>query len=133
MSLSDPISDMLTRVRNGAKAGHLEVSMPSSKMKAGVARVLEESGYLAWSRVEGDVKKTLTVGLKYKNLRTKDPVIEGLQRVSKPSCRRYVNSKEIPRVLGGLGVAILSTSQGLMTGREARKKNIGGELLCTVW
>ena len=133
MSLSDPIADMLTRIRNGAKAGQLEVAMPSSKMKVGIARVLEEAGYVAWSRVEGDVKKTLTVGLKYKNLRTKDPVIEGLQRVSKPSCRQYVNSREIPRVLGGLGTAILSTSQGLMTGREARKKNVGGEVLCTVW
>jgi small subunit ribosomal protein S8 len=130
MSLSDPISDMLTRIRNGGKAGLTTVEMPSSKLKAAVAEVMKQSGYVGDYRVEGDKKKTLTVGLRYHQ---GAPVIEGLKRVSKPSCRVYVNSDEIPRVLGGMGVAILSTSQGVMSDREARTKGVGGELLCYIW
>lgn len=133
MSLTDPISDMLTRIRNGNKARLPAVSMPSSNMKAGVAEVLQRAGYVEYWKVEGEVKKTLTVGLKYTGGRPQKAVIEGIKRVSKPSCRVYAGSGEIPRVLGGLGIAILSTSEGLMTGREAREKNVGGEILCYVW
>lgn len=130
MSLSDPIADMLTRVRNGCKAGLREVAMPSSKLKEALAAVLREGGYIGDFRVDGDAKKELTITLKYKG---REPVIEGIQRASKPSCRIYVGSQEIPRVLGGLGMAVISTSQGLMAGRTARKQNLGGEVLCYIW
>ena len=133
MSMSDPIADMLTRIRNGQKARLPEVGMPSSNLKAALATVLGEAGYVGASKVEGDVKKTLTVALKFLDDKTHTPVIEGIKRVSKPSCRVYVASTEIPRVLGGLGTCVLSTSQGVMTGRKARTKNIGGEVLCYVW
>jgi len=125
---------MLTRIRNAGKAKLPEVSMPSSHMKANVADVLKQAGYVLDWRVEGEVHKVLTVALKYKPQGKKQQmVIEGIKRVSKPSCRVYVNSRTIPRVLGGLGVAILSTSDGLMTDRAARERNIGGEVLCYVW
>ena len=135
MNVSDPIADMLTRIRNAGKAGLPEVAMPSSNMKAAVAEVLKQTGFIGDWQVEGaDVAKTLTLTLKYKPKGNgQELVIEGLKRISKPSCRVYVNSREIPRVLGGLGVCILSTSQGLMTGRAARKLKIGGEVLCYVW
>jgi len=134
MSMSDPIADMLTRVRNAGKARHPEVSMPSSKLRVGVATVLKETGYIRSWQVEGEgVHKTLTLGLKYQGAKPPVPVIEGLKRISKPSCRVYAGSKEIPRVLGGLGVAILSTSKGIMTDRSARAENLGGEVLCEVW
>jgi len=132
VSLSDPIADMLTRIRNAGKARLPEVTMPSSTMKSAVAEVLQEAGYIASWSVEGDTKKTMGITLKYRG-KTGEPVIEGIRRISKPSCRVYVNRSEIPRVLGGLGIAVLSTSQGIMTGRNARKKNIGGEVLCYVW
>ena len=135
MNMSDPIADMLTRIRNAGKAKLPQTTMPASAMKAAVAQVLKDSGYiLDWS-VEGEVKKTLTITLKYVQTggRGRDFVIEGIRRVSKPSCRVYAAAREIPRVLGGLGITILSTSQGLLTGREARKRNIGGEILCEVW
>ena len=132
MSLSDPIADMLTRVRNASRAALPEASMPSSKMKVALAQVLQEAGYIASWRVDGDVIKSLTVALKYKG-KEREPTIEGIKRISKPSCRVYVSGRDIPRVLGGLGIAVLSTSEGLMTGRAARKKNIGGEVLCHVW
>jgi len=134
MSMSDPIADMLTRIRNASTAKLPTVSMPSSKMKAALAETLREAGYIENFAVvdDGPVKKILTLTLKYKG-RNSDPVIEGIRRVSKPSCRVYVSSDEIPRVLGGLGVAILTTSSGLKTDREARKQNVGGELLCYVW
>ena len=131
MSMSDPIADMLTRIRNGGKAGLPEITMPSSKMRAAVAEVLKDTGYIADCRVEGDgARRELTLSLKYQG---KAPVIGGIQRVSKPSCRTYVNSGDIPRVLGGLGIAILSTSHGIMSDRQARNSKVGGEVLCYVW
>ncbi|MBT3285793.1 MAG: 30S ribosomal protein S8 [Victivallales bacterium] len=134
MSMSDPIADMLTRVRNAGAAGLTETTMPGSKMKAALAQVLKETGYVGEFSVatmpHGGTELTVEVRFVGKE---NTPVIEGLQRISKPSRRVYVNSREIPRVLGGLGVAVLSTSQGLMTGRDARQKNIGGEVLCYVW
>ena len=130
--MSDPIADMLTRIRNGSRARLPEVAMPSSIEKTRVADVLKAAGYILDWRVEGDVHKALTVELKYQG-KAREPVIEGLRRVSKPSCRVYAPAKKLPRVLGGLGVAVISTSQGLMTDRAAREKNIGGEVLCYVW
>lgn len=134
MSMSDPISDMLTRIRNASSAKLSEVSMPSSKMKSALAETLQDAGYISSYRVEdlGNNKKSLTITLKYKG-KQQTPVIEGLRRISKPSCRVYVGSQEIPHVLGGLGIAVLSTSQGLKTDRVARKDKVGGELLCYVW
>ena len=134
MSMSDPIADMLTRVRNASNAKLPTVSRPSSKLKAALAETLKETGFIDSFEVQdlGNNKKALNITLKYKG-KNATPVIEGIKRVSRPSCRVYVNSSEIPRVLGGLGVAILTTSQGLMTDRAARKRNIGGELLCYVW
>lgn len=134
MSMSDPISDMLTRIRNASNAKLPKASMPSSKMKASLAETLKDAGYIEDYAVEdiGNNKKELTIVLKYKG-KGKNPVIEGLTRVSKPSCRVYVGTDEIPRVLGGLGIAVLSTSSGIMTDRAARKQNVGGELLCYVW
>jgi len=131
MSLTDPLADMLTRIRNGCKAGLPEVTMPSSKMKAAVAEVLKDNGYILDYRVDGEqAKKVLTIVLKYKG---KTPVIDGIQRVSKPSRRVYVGSRDIPRVLDGLGIAVLSTSKGIMSDRQARRENIGGEVLCYLW
>jgi small subunit ribosomal protein S8 len=134
MSMSDPIADMLTRIRNASAAKLPQVTMPSSNMRASLAETLKDNGYISDFSVAdiGNNKKELTVNLKYKG-KNNSPVIEGLRRVSKPSCRVYVNSSEIPRVLGGLGVAILTTSSGLLTDREARKRGVGGELLCYVW
>jgi len=131
MSMSDPIADMLTRIRNGGEAGHQEVAMPASKLKAAVAGVLQEKGYVGEFREEGELKKQLIVRLRYQ--RDGTPVIEGLRRISKPSCRVYVGTAKTPRVLGGLGVAVLSTSRGVMSGRAARAENLGGEVLCYVW
>jgi small subunit ribosomal protein S8 len=130
MILSDPIGDMLTRIRNGLKAGHTEVMMPGSKMKVAVVEVLKTAGYISDYTVAGEKPTTLTVVLKYHD---NEPVIEGLRRISKPSRRVYVGSSDIPRVQGGLGVAILSTSNGIMSDRTARKANVGGEVLCYVW
>ena len=134
MSMSDPISDMLTRMRNASNAKLPQVTMFSSKMKAALAETLKDAGYIDSYNVEdiGGNKKNLTVVLKYKG-KNSTPVIEGLRRISKPSCRVYVGSEDIPHVLGGLGVAVLSTSSGLMTDRNARKRKVGGELLCYVW
>ena len=134
MSRGDPSADMLTRERNASNAKLPTVSMPSSKLKAALAETLKETGFIDSFEVQGlgDNRKALNITLKYKG-KNATPVIEGIKRVSRPSCRVYVNSSEIPRVLGGLGVAILTTSQGLMTDRAARKRNIGGELLCYVW
>jgi small subunit ribosomal protein S8 len=126
----DPIADMLTRIRNAGRALLPTVAMPHSKVKEGLAHILKKEGYVAEVTVEGTVKKTLKLRLKYTG---KKSVIEGLKRVSKPGLRNYVGATEIPRVRGGLGVAVVSTSEGIMTGMDARKKNIGGELLCYVW
>lgn len=132
MSISDPISDMLTRIRNACTAKLDSVSMPSSNMKEAIASVLKKAGYIVEYTVEGETIKTLTIQLKYKG-KNRVSVIEGLKRVSKPSCRIYAGGKEIPLVLGGLGIAILSTSHGVMTGQAAKKQNVGGEVLCYVW
>jgi len=134
MTMTDPIADMLTRIRNANTAMHDEVLMPSSKQKEALAGILKKEGYIEGFGVadNGDRPgKTLTVTMKYspERLRT----ISGLRRVSKPGLRVYSAAHDVPRVLGGLGVAVVSTSQGLMTDREARKRNVGGEVLCFVW
>src|SRR2546423_4001192 len=126
----DPISDMLTRIRNANRALLPAVDMPHSKIKESIAGILKREGYINDFAVEGKVPKTLKMRLKYQG---KKSVIEGLRRVSTPGLRRYVGSTDIPRVRGGMGVSVLSTSEGIMTGTQARKKNIGGELLCYVW
>jgi len=126
----DPIADMLTRIRNASRALLPVVAIPHSKMKESLAHILKTEGYVAEVAIEGKLPKTIKLRLKYEG---KKSVIEGLKRVSKPGLRNYVGSTEIPRVRGGLGVAVVSTSEGVMTGQEARKKNIGGELLCYVW
>ena len=132
MSMSDPIADMLTRVRNANMAEKKIVSLPHSKIKSEVARLLKQEGFISDFSVEDDNGKSiLNLFLKYTLER--EPVIQGLRRISKPSCRRYANAEEVPRVLGGIGIAILSTSSGLMTDSEAREKNIGGEILCYIW
>ena len=130
MSMQDPISDMLTRLRNGFMSQQKEVSIPSSKMKVAIAKVLEQEGYIKGFRVSGDVKKTLVVEMKYYNRRS---VVEGIERVSKPSCRLYCGCKDIPKVKDGLGLAIISTPKGILSGKEAEKLNVGGEILCYVW
>lgn len=128
--MNDPISDMLARIRNASNALLPSTDIPHSKMKESIAVILKQEGYIADYSVEGKLPKTLKLKLKYQG---KKNVIEGLSRVSTPGLRRYVGSTEIPRVRGGLGVAVLSTSEGLMTDNQARKKNIGGELLCYIW
>ena len=130
MSMSDPIADMLTRIRNGQQAQKVEVSMPASKVKSSVAEVLVQEGYVeAHSTADVEGKPTLTVKLKYFDGK---PVIEKIQRVSRPGLRRYADRNNIPDVLGGLGVAIISTSRGVMTGTKARAEGHGGEILRTV-
>ncbi len=128
--MTDPISDMLTRIRNAGRALLPTVEMPHSRMKESLANILKKEGYVADVSVEAGVPKTIKLKLKYQG---KKSVIEGLRRVSKPGLRHYVGATKIPRVLGGLGVAVISTPDGVMTGAEARKKNLGGELLCYVW
>jgi small subunit ribosomal protein S8 len=128
--MNDPISDMLTRIRNANRALLPGVDMPHSKIKESIAGILKREGYINDFAVEGKLPRTIKLTLKYQG---KKSVIEGMRRVSTPGLRRYVRSTDIPRVRGGLGVAVLSTSEGLMTGNQARKKNIGGELLCYVW
>jgi len=132
--LTDPIADMLTRIRNGNVAMHDEVRMPSSKQKVALAEILQKEGYIDGFVVAPSTKgpgDVLTVNMKYSPERAR--TIAGLRRISTPGLRVYRNSKAVPRVLGGLGVAVLSTSQGLMTDREARQRNVGGEILCYVW
>lgn len=134
MTMTDPIADMLTRIRNANTAMHDEVRMPSSKQKEALAAVLKAEGYIDAFRVEDNASTpgaTLHITMRYSPER--DRTISGIQRVSKPGLRVYRKSREIPRVLGGLGVAVVSTSQGLLTDREARKRNVGGEVLCFVW
>jgi small subunit ribosomal protein S8 len=127
----DPISDMLTRIRNANRALLPNVDLPHSRMKESIAHILKKEGYISEVATEGNKpRRTLKLKLKYDG---KKGVIEGLRRVSTPGLRRYVASTEIPRVRGGLGISIVSTSQGLMTGNQARKSNVGGELLCYVW
>ena len=128
--MTDTISDMLTRIRNASRALLPMVELPHSKMKESIATILKKEGYVADVAIEGKLPKKLKLRLKYQG---KKGVIEGLRRVSTPGLRRYVSAAEIPRVRGGLGVAVISTSQGVMTGTEARKNNVGGELVCYVW
>ena len=130
--MTDPIADMLTRIRNGLQARHDRVRMPISNLKVEVARILKEEGYVRnYERSEVDGKPSLMVMLKYGP--KGEQVITSLTRVSRPGCRVYIGSKDIPQVLGGLGINILSTSSGVMTGRDARKKRFGGEILCEVY
>lgn len=132
--MTDPIADMLTRIRNANTAMHDEVRMPSSKQKVALAKVLESEGYIGGFEVAPATKgpgETLTIQMKYSDDR--DRTISGLRRISTPGLRVYRKADAVPRVLGGLGVAVLSTSHGLMTDREARQRNVGGEVLCYVW
>lgn len=129
----DTIADMLTAIRNANERALREVRVPHSNIKAEIARILKEEGFIEDYRVEGEKKRDLVIMLKYKGKRGKDPVIEGIERVSKPGRRIYVGVHEIPLVRSGLGVAILSTPQGVLTGKQARQKRVGGELLCKVW
>ena len=134
MPVSDPIADMLTRVRNANTAMHDTVTMPSSKLKEALAKILVQEGYIAGFNVRDNTDKpgkTLEIELKYSAERAR--TISGIKRVSKPGLRVYSAADRLPRVLGGLGVAVLSTSQGLMTDKEARKRHVGGEILCFVW
>ena len=132
MKITDPISDMLTRIRNGNSANKVEVAMPSSKVLVEVARVICEEGYIEGYSVE-DTKpqKTLHITLKYGEKRAK--IIRGIKRISKPGRRIYAKAEDLPRVLGGLGIAVISTSKGMMCDRDARKLGIGGEVICYIW
>ncbi len=134
MTMTDPVADMLTRIRNANTAMHDDVAMPSSKLKESLATLLHKEGYINDFNVSDNGEspgRTLTIEMKYSPSRAR--VISGIKRVSKPGLRVYSKSNEIPRVLGGLGVAVVSTSQGLMSDREARKRRMGGEILCYVW
>jgi len=128
--MMDPISDLLTRIRNASRALLPVVNLPHSKMKESIASILKREGYIAEFTVEGKLPKIIKLQLKYQD---RKPVIEGLRRVSSPGLRRYSGSTKIPRVRGGLGISIISTSRGVMTGNQARKQNLGGELLCYIW
>jgi len=132
MTMTDPVADFLTRLRNANSAYHESISLPYSKLKANIAEILKSEGYIASIKVaDAEVGKTLTVDLKYGPNRERS--IAGIKRVSKPGLRVYAKSTELPRVLGGLGIAILSTSSGLLTDRQAAKKGVGGEVLAYVW
>ena len=130
--ITDPIADMLTRIRNAVRARHPRVDLPASKLKVEIARILKEEGYLStYKVVDENRKKVLRVFFRYTS--DKRSVLTGLKRVSRPGCRRYVGKNEIRAVVGGMGVSILSTPRGIMTGHTARKEGVGGELLCEVW
>ena len=133
MNMTDPIADMLTRIRNGLQAGHKQASIPASKMKTEIAKILKAEGYILDYKVEGDSAKdkVITIDLKYDGEGKK--VISGLKRISKPGLKVYAKSNDVPRVLNGLGIAIISTSKGLMTDRDARKAQLGGEVVAYVW
>ena len=137
MNISDPIADMLTRVRNAVMAGHAQVAMPSSKLKVEIAKIMKDEGYLeGFELVEGEqaTQKVLRLKIKYVGeRRARRPVISGVERVSKPGRRVYTKKQDIPWVLSGIGVAILSTPKGVMTGARARQLGVGGEILCKVW
>ena len=133
MTMSDPIADMLTRIRNANTAKHDTVDVPASKMKLAIANILLDEGYIAkYDLVEDGSFKTLHITLKY-GVDKNEKVISGIKRISKPGLRVYANTEDIPRVLGGLGIAILSTNKGVVTDKEARKLGVGGEVLCFVW
>ena len=131
MALSDPIADFLTRIRNALKARHRYVEAPHSKLKVAIAQLLEKKGYVEKVLVD-DNQRTIRVFLKYSKV-TRDPIIQGLKRISKPGVRQYVGHKDIPRVLSGLGLAVLTTPKGVICGETARAEKLGGEILCYVW
>lgn len=132
MNLTDPVADFLARIRNGIRARHQKVDVPASKLKLEMARILKEEGYISnYKAVEEEGRKLLRVYLKYGN--NNEAAISNVSRVSRPGCRVYVGRSEIPRVLGGLGINILTTPRGVMTGRQARKEGVGGEILCEIW
>jgi small subunit ribosomal protein S8 len=132
MTVTDPIADMLTRIRNANSAAKTSVEMPASKLKMEIARLLKDEGYiLDYALMRGESFDNIVLDLKYSD--SKQHVISGLKRVSKPGCRVYAKKDSMPKVLGGLGTAVLSTSKGIMTGREAEKQGIGGEVLCFIW
>jgi small subunit ribosomal protein S8 len=130
MSMQDTLADMFTRIRNAQRSGHAAVAMPASKQKVAIAEVLKEEGFIGSFAVEGDVKKVMTIDLKYFEGK---PVIESIKRISRPGLRQYKGAQELPKVSGGLGVAIISTSKGVMTDRAARAAGIGGEVICEVF
>lgn len=133
MALTDPIADYLTRIRNAQKAGHRVVEIPSSKMKRGVTEILYDQGYILKYKFEDEGPQgTIKIALKY-DPQTKEPVIKKLGRISTPGLRRYSGAKELPRIINGLGIAIVSTSKGLMTDKQARRENVGGEVICYVY
>ncbi|MBL8232827.1 MAG: 30S ribosomal protein S8 [Bryobacterales bacterium] len=132
MITTDPIADMLTRIRNAMQMRHAKVDVPASKLKADIARILKEEGYILNFKIADEgTKKTIKIYLKYTT--ANQPVISKIERVSRPGCRVYVGSGSIPKVLGGLGINILTTPKGVMTGKTARREGVGGELLCRVW
>lgn len=132
MNISDPIADYLTRIRNAVSAGHDTVEIPASKLKTEISRILLREGFIRSVDVVGEApKQVIKITLKYGPDR--ESVITGLQRISRPGLRKYVNADDVPRVLGGLGIALLTTSRGILTDREARKSRTGGELLCQIW
>ncbi|QNI36250.1 30S ribosomal protein S8 [Edaphobacter albus] len=132
MNLTDPVADFLTRIRNSIRARHQKLDVPASKLKAEIARILKDEGYIAnFKATEENGQKVLRVYLKYGT--NNEAAIRDLQRVSRPGCRVYVGRDEIRRVQGGLGISILTTPKGVMTGRQARRENVGGEVLCEVW
>lgn len=131
MTMTDPIADMLTRIRNAVQARHDVVEVPANKEKIEIAKILKEEGFITDYKVEGEVKKTITITLKYGP--NNEKVINGLRRISKPGLRAYAKVDSIPRVLNGLGIAIISTSHGLMTDKEAKAKHVGGEVIAYVW
>ncbi|RMF04054.1 MAG: 30S ribosomal protein S8 [Chloroflexi bacterium] len=133
MSVTDPIADMLTRIRNAGMAGHTQTAMPTSKMREAIAKILKEEGFIQDYEVLPGKVASLLIHLKYTRDRRPEPVIVGLQRVSKPGRRVYAGRRDIPYVRSGLGVAIMSTPKGVMTGEQARRNGIGGEVLCYVW
>lgn len=133
MAANDTIADMLTRIRNANLARHQTTEVPSTKMTRSIARVLREEGFISDFSEAGDgTKRNLVIALKYKG-KSRQPIINALKRISKPGLRVYSNRKELPRVLGGIGIAIISTSSGIMTDRDARRQGLGGEVLCYIW
>ncbi len=132
MVMTDPLADLCTRIRNASRAKHDLIEMPSSQVKEAVVKILRDEGYIKAYRVVEDEKQgVLKIYLRYRD--DGEPVIAGIRRISKPGLRRYVGAGEVPKVLGGLGITVLTTSQGVMTGKEAQKRNVGGEMICEVW
>ncbi|NLL82730.1 MAG: 30S ribosomal protein S8 [Lentisphaerae bacterium] len=131
MSLSDPIADMIVRVKNAQRVGHTEVEMPGSRLKGEIARVFQQEGYIAGFTLAGDPKRVLLITLKYGT--DGSPAIRDIKRVSKPGLRRFTGYKDMPRVLKGLGTTVVTTSQGVMSGKEARQRKLGGEVICSIW